>query len=50
MKKLIHRYKRWLEWKKFSNYSRFKKILVFLGIKKSAWFDSFVDWRNENNK
>lgn len=49
---LIHRWKRWKDWRKLNNYSKLDQILIFLRIKKSDWFESFVnvDGRYENKK
>ena len=47
MKKLIHRYKRWLEWRKLCQYGVIKQILIFLHVMHNGWFESFVDWRKE---
>ena len=48
--KLTHRWRRWKEWRKLNNYSKLDQILIFLRIKKSDWFESFVDWRYESRK
>lgn len=42
MKKLKKRYYRWKEWRRYSKYNWFQNVLVFLGIKKSKWFDAFM--------
>lgn len=39
---LKRRYHRWKEWCKYSKWNKVSKVLVFLGLKKSTWFDSFM--------
>ena len=41
-RKLKYRYRKWKAWKQYSNWNWFQKILVFLGIKKSTWFNTFI--------
>lgn len=45
MKRLIHRYRRWKEWRPLTYYNKFQQILVLLGIMHSPSFESFLDWR-----
>ena len=42
IKKLKHRYWRWKEWRRYSRWNWFAKVLVLIGLKKSTWFDSFM--------
>ena len=46
MKRLIHRWRRWLDWKEFAKekYGPVKRFLIFLGIIYNKWFETFVDW------
>ena len=45
MRKLIHRIRKWKEWRKFCQYSKLKQFLILFGFVKDAWFESFIDWR-----
>ena len=47
MKRLIHRYRRWKEWRELTYMNKFEQILVLLKLKPCTWFENFVDWRNE---
>ena len=40
--KLKYRWRRWREWCHYSRWHWWSKIFVFLGLKKSIWFDSFM--------
>lgn len=48
IRKLKHRYRKWRDWCKYINRtSTWYKILVFLGIKKNRWFDSWRFYEDE---
>lgn len=36
------RYERWQEWCHYCQWSWFSKVLVLIGLKKSAWFNTFM--------
>ena len=42
MYKLMVRFRKWKNWKKYSHFNFLQKFLVLLGIKKSQHFD---EWR-----
>lgn len=42
MHKFIVRYRKWRNWKQYSHFNWFQKLLVLFGLKKSQHFD---EWR-----
>lgn len=49
IKKLRSRYRKWRAWCYYSHYNWLDKLLIFLGIKKNPWFDSFTTYQREES-
>lgn len=47
IRKLKYRYRKWRDWCKYSRASMWYKLLIFLGIKKNRWFDSWRIYEQE---
>lgn len=46
--KIKRRYQKWKTWKQYTWYGPIKRIFVFLGLKKSFYFDSFMILEDTN--
>ena len=49
MRKIIHRFKRWKEWRKLTWMNGFQQVLVLLKIKRCLHFEQFNDWRKTDD-